>query len=442
MDQDLISKKTRNLLRELLVSWVLREIEMEFDAAGIWCDRSHNPAVGGARRSFVEQHYHTLNFSNADDAKRFLIVLEAALNKTSRQLADQPDLSVRRKLDDLIDALKIDGFVYTDGKVSPSNSVTRKAFGQVSGHPISELTRRYITESLLASKINWYGRFSETDFLGRLYDLTLLPSTDSRFKNALGDVIQHRENNDDWDNGWVFTDDRLGLADSDEAFLRFLCEMVHPVVRNTDGEIEDLVKMFNQYLRKDGWELYEGDYISGKPVFMARHVSLSGTALDTHIKVLAAKVDSTYIANQTTRMMDSIEDDPELAIGTAKELVETVCKTILIDRSITFSKAADLPELNKATFKALCLMPDDIPEHAKGSEIIKRMLSNLAAVTQGLAELRGLYGTGHGKHGRTKSVLPRHARLAVGASSTLATFLYETHLHNQQQQGPNKGAAP
>jgi len=194
------------------------------------------------------------------------------------------------------------------------------------------------------------------------------------------------------------------------------------------------VKMFNQYLRKDGWELYEADFISGKPIFMARHVSLAGAAIDTHIKVLSSKVDSAYIANQTTRMMDSIEDDPELAIGTAKELAETVCKTILNDRGITFSKNADLPELNKATFKALCLMPDDIPEHAKGAETIRRMLSNLATVTQGLAELRGLYGTGHGKHGRTKSVLPRHARLAVGAASTLVTFLYETHLH--KKQGP------
>jgi hypothetical protein len=44
-----------------------------------------------------------------------------------------------------------------------------------------------------------------------------------------------------------------------------------------------------------------------------------------------------------------------------------------------------------------------------------------------LAELRGLYGTGHGKDGKTQGVKPRHAKLAVGAAATLTTFLFETH---------------
>jgi hypothetical protein len=51
----------------------------------------------------------------------------------------------------------------------------------------------------------------------------------------------------------------------------------------------------------------------------------------------------------------------------------------------------------------------------------------LATVSQSLAELRNLYGTGHGKGGRTKGLSPRHAKLAVGAAATLAVFLFETH---------------
>jgi len=40
MATDLISKKTRREFREAMVSqYVLREIQMEFDAAGIACDR-------------------------------------------------------------------------------------------------------------------------------------------------------------------------------------------------------------------------------------------------------------------------------------------------------------------------------------------------------------------------------------------------------------------
>ena len=40
--------------------------------------------------------------------------------------------------------------------------------------------------------------------------------------------------------------------------------------------------------------------------------------------------------------------------------------------------------------------------------------------------LRGLFGTSHGQHGSTTGLTTRHAKLAVGAASTLAVF-FETH---------------
>ena len=49
-------------------------------------------------------------------------------------------------------------------------------------------------------------------------------------------------------------------------------------------------------------------------------------------------------------------------------------------------------------------------------------------ITNGIAELRNSYGTGHGKDAKSKGLSPRHAKLAVGAATTLAIFLVETHL--------------
>jgi len=68
-----------------------------------------------------------------------------------------------------------------------------------------------------------------------------------------------------------------------------------------------------------------------------------------------------------------------------------------------------------------------VPEKSKAAETIKRLLSNLATITQGVAELRNHYGTGHGKPAGAKGLQSRHAKLAVGAASTLAVFLAETH---------------
>ena len=129
--------------------------------------------------------------------------------------------------------------------------------------------------------------------------------------------------------------------------------------------------------------------------------------------------------------------DPALAIGTAKELVETTAKTILDGSGITYGKSVDLPKLAKAPFGARHQLPDDVPDAAKGAEIIKRTLFKLAPVVQGLAEIRGLYGTGHGRSGKVRGVGARHARLAVGAAATLATYLLDTR---QEPPSPPRGA--
>lgn len=291
---------------------------------------------------------------------------------------------------------------------------------------ITEVTRRNILDELRLEKISWSGRLEETDFLSRLYDLGQLPSTDGRFSTAGGDIFQHRINNLDWDDYWVFTDSRFGLAKgTDEIFLRFLCEMLHPIVRTDISEVNKLLTLFNKYLTIDGWEVAERTRLSGSPVFAARQL-LIGVPVKTAHKV-AVNLNAGYVTQQITRMESSVESDPELAIGTAKEFVETVCKTILRERSIEYSQGEDFTGLVKLTLKSLQLAPDDIPDQAKAVKTIRVLLHNLATVAHGLTELRNPYGSGHGKEARSKGLRARHARLAVGAASTLGVFLFETH---------------
>ena len=76
---------------------------------------------------------------------------------------------------------------------------------------ISELTRRDIIDAMKVEGIDWSGRLDEPQFLMRLFDLNALPSTDPRFSDAAGDIWQHRINNDDWDDDWVFYDRRFNL---------------------------------------------------------------------------------------------------------------------------------------------------------------------------------------------------------------------------------------
>jgi len=145
------------------------------------------------------------------------------------------------------------------------------------------------------------------------------------------------------------------------------------------------------------------------------------------LKQQAESLNARHMAEQIQRMEESVEADPSLAIGTAKELIETCCKTILAERGKSPHGTPNISELTKATLKELKLLPDGVPESARGAKATKRLLSNLGTIGQCLAEMRNLYGTGHGKHGSTRGLSARHARLMVGSAATLVRFLFETH---------------
>jgi hypothetical protein len=137
------------------------------------------------------------------------------------------------------------------------------------------------------------------------------------------------------------------------------------------------------------------------------------------------------MAKEIERLEHAIDRDPALAIGTAKELVETCCKTVLARRNIAYTRSDDLGELTKKLAKELRLVPEGITDETKGAENIRLILRNLTQLTNNLAQLRGLYGTGHGREGRHQGLQPRHARLAVASAVAFIDFVAETYRHRE-----------
>jgi hypothetical protein len=133
---------------------------------------------------------------------------------------------------------------------------------------ISPVTRRDIFDFLRAEAEPWWGRLSETDFLGQIYDLDALRSNDPRHTTAAEDITRHRVANFDWNDDWVFGDPRFQLADGpDQALLAFLAEMAHPLVRPDTEQAMRLVNHLNSLLAPDGWELRTSGFVSGRPVY-------------------------------------------------------------------------------------------------------------------------------------------------------------------------------
>ncbi|MFD0726298.1 abortive infection family protein [Lysobacter brunescens] len=304
------------------------------------------------------------------------------------------------------------------------------------GSELPRETRKNIIDGLRLEGIPWQGQLNDVEFLSRLYDLERLPSTDYRFSDAAGDIWQHTVNNDDWDADWVFADSRFSLmSGSAENFLRFLCEVVHPVVRPDRDVVINAVSQINDQLRAAGWELVEEERIGGRPRFTYRKISNQGTRAVSRARTVADALSAGWMAKEIQRLERAVDADPDLAIGTAKELVETCCKTILTKRGVEYGRSADLGDLTKLVVKELKLVPENIPDEAKGADNIKLILRNLTSITHNLAQLRGLYGTGHGRDGQHRGLQPRHARLAVASAVAFIDFVAETY-QEREQLGP------
>jgi hypothetical protein len=295
--------------------------------------------------------------------------------------------------------------------------------------------RTNILDGMKLEQVAWNGALDDVEFLSRLYDLKGLPSHDSRFKDAAGDIWQHRFNNDDWEQDWIFTDERFNLtAGPSNQFLRFLFEIVHPVVRPERDEALKLVTHFNDQLRQVGWELYEVERIAGRPQFDFRAVADPGGRAILRAKNVADALDAGWMAKEIERLENSIDRDPALTIGTAKELIESCCKTILTKQGVKFTKSDDLGDLTKKVTKELKLVPEGISDEAKGAENIRLVLRNLTQLTNNLAQLRGLYGTGHGRDGNHRGLQPRHARLALSSAVAFIGFVSETYWQRQREK--------
>ena len=179
-----------------------------------------------------------------------------------------------------------------------------------------------------------------------------------------------------------------------------------------DNKKEKLLKM----LKQDGYELVDGqlEFTRVLPALVEITQVVRSRGLPEMERLVARLTRATAAA------------DPALMVGTAKDLVESVCKTVLEDAGIAHANMP-LPRLVRKAAGVLSLLPEDIPDQAKGKDTIRKVLNSLTQIVNGISELRNLYGTGHGRHGRvSRAVTTRHARLVVGAASTVAIFLLDT----------------
>jgi hypothetical protein len=151
------------------------------------------------------------------------------------------------------------------------------------------------------------------------------------------------------------------------------------------------------------------------------------SSVDKLAEKLKEEFSSEYISKSIDIMVRTQCTNPTEAIGKAKELIESCCKTILENNGTNIDRRWNIAKLAKNTAEILKITPEDVPGDASEAKAIKTLFGNLTAIAGNVAEIRNSYGSGHGKSESYKGLESRYAKLAVGSSATLVQFLWDTH---------------
>jgi len=140
----------------------------------------------------------------------------------------------------------------------------------------------------------------------------------------------------------------------------------------------------------------------------------------------AEALDFDTVNRDLERAMRSAEEDPEDAVTAACSVVESVCRSILIEGGLDLPAKQDISGLYRAVRDPLGLSPtkDGVPDLI--ADDVRNVLSGLVTAVQSIGALRTHGGDAHGRERGFRRVDARIARLAIHSASAVALFLLET----------------
>ncbi|WP_327118767.1 DUF4263 domain-containing protein [Streptomyces sp. NBC_01341] len=236
---------------------------------------------------------------------------------------------------------------------------------------ITMVTRHDIFNYLRGISSPWWGKLDEVAFLEVLYDLDRPTAADSRLPTVRADIQQHRFNNCDLPDDWIFEDSRLELSDGpDEVLLAFLARTVHPEVAADVEAATKQVEELNRLLAPDGWRLRAYEFLSGRPIYTPVRLPPTGLLVPLPLNDDdTSKLD--LVLGQTYSLLDCAGEE------TARDLLRTAVLTLRRDGGFIHPMPGD--SWTADTYEAVLtvereLQPACTPEM---KEVIWRTLEHL-----------------------------------------------------------------
>ncbi|CAN0652673.1 Abortive infection protein-like C-terminal domain-containing protein [Nitratireductor aquimarinus] len=184
-----------------------------------------------------------------------------------------------------------------------------------------------------------------------------------------------------------------------------------------------VVEYLNKHLIYDGLKLAT----AGRTI---RLVEIAETAQVTdELLAMAAGIDFDTVSRDLDRALRAAASDPELAVTSACAVVESVCRSILVELERDFPAKQDISSLYRAVRDPLGLDPMKEGLTPDIVNDVKAVLSGLVTSVQSIGSLRTHVGGAHGKEKGFRRIDARIAKLAIHSASAIALFIIETWQH-------------
>ncbi|ABM39302.1 abortive infection family protein [Polaromonas naphthalenivorans] len=127
------------------------------------------------------------------------------------------------------------------------------------------------------------------------------------------------------------------------------------------------------------------------------------------------------IHREFDRAMETVTGKPREAVSAASNILESIFKIYIEDNNLRMPEKQDLQPVFKVVRADLGLDPGSVED-----QDLQRIISGLFSIVDGIGALRTHAGSAHSEGRKGYKLEPRHARLAVNAAHTVATFVMET----------------
>lgn len=225
------------------------------------------------------------------------------------------------------------------------------------------------------------------------------------------------------------------LLDTDpqghEKLARVIVRVADPQDYGAEPERQEaVVAHLNRFLARDGLEIV---LRAGWPQLV--EPGRSG-AVVAAVAAKAATIDFDTVHRDLERALASADSDPEDAVTAACSIIESVCRSILVEMKLPLPAKRDIDGLVRAVQEPLNLSPgrSDLPGEIAND--VRQVLGGLTTTAKGVGALRTHAGDAHGRERGFKRIDGRIARLAIHAASTLTLFLIETWKRGQRRPLP------